>query len=78
MTVIACMRSDLKCFVSKSTLSFPKRDLFETLCNISTITPEKSAELENSNITNLEKSNHHVHHTAPLTLPLKINALKIV
>ena len=41
-------------------------------------TPQKTAELENPHVTNLEKVTATPYHTEPSTLPLEINTVKKV
>ena len=51
-------------------------DLFEPPCITSTVTHQKTTELENVCAPNLEKVTITSHHTEPSTLPLEINTLK--
>ena len=51
-------------------------NLFEPPCITSTVTHQKTTELENVCAPNLEKVTITSHHTEPSTLPLEINTLK--
>ena len=51
-------------------------DLFEPPCIASTVTHQKTTELENVCAPNLEKVIITSHHTEPSTLLLEINTLK--